>query len=174
MSTFLAAVPVLAVALAAIVLRRRYLSVTVTGASMEPALYHGDRVLVRRVSVGAVHPGQVVVLTGPADRPTDWMVKRAAAVPGDPVPRTAGACAGPVVPEDHLVVLGDNAALSLDSRRLGYLPADRLVGVVVRQLPALAPARTAAATARTAMAAGNDVPGAPARGRPPRRKETHR
>jgi signal peptidase I len=146
---------------------------------MEPELHHGDRVLVRRVSVGAVHPGQVVVLTGPADRPTDWMVKRAAAVPGDPVPRTAGACSGPVVPEDHLVVLGDNAALSLDSRRLGYLPADRLVGVVVRRLPTVTPAGTATTArtttpAKTAMAAVNDVHGVPARGRPPRRKETHR
>jgi signal peptidase I len=49
------------------------------------------------------------------------------------VPRaTAGACCPPDPWE--FVVLGDNAARSYDSRQLGYIPADRLLGVVRRQL----------------------------------------
>nr|WP_268247621.1 S26 family signal peptidase [Lentzea flava] len=38
------------------------------------------------------------------------------------------------VPVDSLLVLGDNLARSNDSRRLGYLPADALIGVVLRPL----------------------------------------
>jgi signal peptidase I len=38
------------------------------------------------------------------------------------------------VPPDRFAVLGDNAANSLDSRKIGYIPAERLLGVMVRQL----------------------------------------
>ncbi|GGU32893.1 hypothetical protein GCM10010178_26510 [Lentzea flava] len=38
------------------------------------------------------------------------------------------------MPVDSLLVLGDNLARSNDSRRLGYLPADALIGVVLRPL----------------------------------------
>ena len=38
------------------------------------------------------------------------------------------------VPPGKLVVLGDNAARSFDSRQIGYIPADRLLGVVRRPL----------------------------------------
>jgi signal peptidase I len=136
-------VPVVLVAVAVAAgwwLRRRYLAVTVTGRSMEPALWHGDRVLVRRARLSTVRAGQVVVLATPATLPaTDgrWMVKRAVAVPGDPVPRMAPSwCRDPVVPAGRVVVFGDNAAFSHDSRQLGYLPGDRLLGVVIRRLAA--------------------------------------
>ena len=39
-----------------------------------------------------------------------------------------------VVPPDLLVLFGDNAAASYDSRQVGYFPADRLLGVAVRRL----------------------------------------
>lgn len=51
--------------LAVVLLRRRYLVVTVRGTSMEPTLRSGDRVLVRRVMVAAVRVGDVVVLRNP-------------------------------------------------------------------------------------------------------------
>ncbi|NUR89731.1 MAG: S26 family signal peptidase, partial [Nonomuraea sp.] len=64
--------------------------------------------------------------------------KRLAAVPGDPIPRDAVPALrdapGSRVPDGHLVVLGDNPARSYDSRRTGYLKADRLFGVVLRKL----------------------------------------
>ena len=134
-----------------LVVRRRLCVVTVNGLSMEPTLSDGDRVLVRRVPLGAVRAGQLVVLTGPAGQPGDWIVKRAAAVPGDPVPRASvpalAAAAEPAVPDGSLVVLGDNARLSLDSRRLGYLPGSRLVGVVIRRYPTRQPSTPPAGSA---------------------------
>src|SRR6185437_10241174 len=39
---------------------------------------------------------------------------------------------GPVVPAGQFAVLGDNAESSLDSRSFGYIPAERLLGVMLR------------------------------------------
>ncbi|GAB2947770.1 S26 family signal peptidase [Nonomuraea sp. NPDC052634] len=139
----LAAVAVLVV-VPAVVARRRLVVVQVSGVSMAPTFLPGDRVLVRRTS--AVRRGQVIVFestrpggwgTGPPRPP--WAIKRVTALPGDPVPDdVAGAAkAGPGerVPERALVVVGDGTS-SADSRVYGYLPADRVLGVVVRRLSA--------------------------------------
>ncbi len=112
-------------------LRRGWVAVTVTGRSMEPTHYHGDRVLVRRVRLPAVRAGQVVVV---AAAHSGWMIKRAIAVPGDPVPPGLTRCTGRSVPAGALVVLGDNASVSDDSRRLGYVNGELLLGVVVGAL----------------------------------------
>ncbi|MEO6088282.1 MAG: S26 family signal peptidase [Umezawaea sp.] len=120
-----------------VVLRRRLLVVTVRGVSMEPTYRSGDRLLVRRLRLNQVRTGQVVVVRVPGagpDDPTDGrMVKRAVAVPGDPVPPDIPV-PEPIVPEGRLLILGDNLARSNDSRRLGYLPADALIGVVLRPI----------------------------------------
>ncbi|WP_433061005.1 signal peptidase I [Dactylosporangium sp. CS-033363] len=117
------------------VLRRRFMAVTVSGVSMQPTLQPGDRVLVRRAGLGTVKAGQVVVLH---DDGAELMIKRAVAVPGDPVPAIdvtgTAVLDGRTVPPGRMVVLGDNPAFSLDSRRLGFLPGERLLGVVVRRL----------------------------------------
>jgi signal peptidase I len=134
--------------LAALVLRSRLTLITVTGDSMWPALAPGDQVLVRRTRLGRVRPGQVVVVEAPgtdgygsasrrgglrADR--YWIIKRVAAVPGDPRPDDIQADqADPLVPPGKFVVLGDNAAWSHDSRHIGYVPGDRLLGVVIRRI----------------------------------------
>jgi signal peptidase I len=84
---------------------------------------------------------------GPGSR-REWMIKRLAAVPGDP--RPAGSLppmadpAGLLVPPGMFVVLGDNPAWSHDSRQLGYIPGERLLGVVVRRIHAEPPATAAA------------------------------
>lgn len=132
-------------------LRRRFCLVTVEGRSMAPACADGDVVLVRRLASAAIDRGQVVVVEKPGldglwRTPEHggglgrrrWMIKRAIATPGDPVPldrvpRLAGA-PGARVPAGMLVLLGDNAADSYDSRRLGYVPAARVLGVAVRQV----------------------------------------
>ncbi|NUW42149.1 hypothetical protein HT134_18650 [Nonomuraea rhodomycinica] len=137
---------------------------------MEPSFRSGDRLLVRRarwVRVGQVvvvrvadppvvyepppglPPGLGLGL-GPGfdegmpkrDRP-GWrlLVKRAAAVPGDPVPKEGFPALRDVpdvvVPPDAFVVLGDNAAASWDSRAFGFVRSDQLVGSMVRRLPPL-------------------------------------
>jgi signal peptidase I len=76
-----------------------------------------------------------------------WMIKRVKAVSGDPVPRGEVSALRHVpervVPEGCLVVLGDNAEASRDSRHFGYVPSDRLIGVVVRRMAAGDDVRTA-------------------------------
>jgi signal peptidase I len=112
-------------------LRRRYVFVSVQGDSMIPALASGDRVLVRRGAAG-IALGRLVVAgkPSPGRRWTDscpdrgfespWLVKRVAAI---------GA------PPGTLILLGDNADSSWDSRQWGPCPADRVLGVVVRVFP---------------------------------------
>lgn len=120
-----------------LVQRRRLLVVTVRGVSMEPTYSSGDRLLVRRSALDRVRAGEVVVVqvagAAPGDPTGGRMVKRAVAVPGDPVPAQIP-LPDPVVPAGRLLVLGDNPARSNDSRRLGYIPADALIGVVVRPI----------------------------------------
>jgi signal peptidase I len=146
---------VLGLAVTALVLRRRLAIVMVTGSSMQPAFSPGDRVLVRRATLPRIRTGQVVVMEEPVtpgvwpaalgDRLLGgraWMIKRVAAVPGEAVPVSIGVAAvlaEQTVPTGQLLVLGDNAAQSADSRVLGYIPADRLLGVVLSRLPGTGP-----------------------------------
>ncbi|MFI7228033.1 S26 family signal peptidase [Nonomuraea angiospora] len=141
--------PIAALAAGLVVARRRFVVVRISGASMLPTYRTGDRVLVRRTTGAGVRRGQVVVLqtalpggkwrTGPLPRPgaARWFIKRAVAVPGDPVPgqvaARVGASPGDPVPAGRLVVLGDGP-VSEDSRAWGYVPFDRVLGVVVRRL----------------------------------------
>ncbi|MEV1330955.1 S26 family signal peptidase [Micromonospora costi] len=125
--------------------RRHLMLVSVVGRSMEPTLRPGDRVLARRVPLAQVRSGDVVVVVAPAEmtvapgRPDgrrDLLIKRAYAVPGEPVPvdRVPLLRDRPerVVPAGHLVVLGDNPPFSHDSRECGYIPEEDVVGVVIR------------------------------------------
>jgi signal peptidase I len=84
-------------------LRRRYTVIVVRGLSMAPTLQPGDRLLARRIDGGSVHAGDIVILRVPTDVPdrhtgelSSTLVKRVAAVAGDPLPavlRGAGASA---------------------------------------------------------------------------------
>ncbi|GAA2624693.1 S26 family signal peptidase [Actinomadura fulvescens] len=121
--------------------RRRLVAITVTGLSMTPAYQDRDRVLVRRVPLGKVRTGDVVVVEQPpprwSTRPgrAELVIKRVAGTPGEALPtEMKGSLPDDVVPGGCLVVLGDNPAESYDSRHFGYVPADRLVGLVVREL----------------------------------------
>ncbi|MBM7169860.1 S26 family signal peptidase [Streptomyces sp. G44] len=134
--------------IAAAVLTRRLVSVTVEGVSMAPTFQDGDRVLaVRR---RRPRPGEVVVVESPFGRrgwlepplparaaPVSvaarrWMIKRVVALPGDVVPRGPGLAnvSDERVPAGMAVLLGDNPSSSFDSREFGYFPLVRLLGVV--------------------------------------------
>jgi signal peptidase I len=124
---------------------------------MEPGLRDGAVVLARRLrgraggsgripgrrggSAGRrLRVGQVVVLpvqlpygarvVGPVADGDGLWVKRVAALPGDPVPDGVPGCPGRV-PPGRMALLGDNAAVSTDSRTVGLVPVDVVVAVVL-------------------------------------------
>jgi signal peptidase I len=119
--------------------RRKLILITVKGDSMAPTYRSGQRLLVRR---GGYQAGQVVVFRPPSPRvfDVDWLVKRAVAVAGDPVPADLSerAAVG-VVPAGRLLVRSD-APDGLDSRQLGLIDNRDVLGVVryprVRPAPA--------------------------------------
>ncbi|WP_169950555.1 S26 family signal peptidase [Microbispora sp. H11081] len=134
-------------AVAVTAVRRTLRVVEVHGHSMEPGLRPGDRVLVRTlrpgragrrvrrgdvVVIARVGPGEGVVLDGGAN----LVIKRAAALAGDPVPPGFEALGEARVPPGRLLVLGDNPSRSTDSRQWGPLPESRVTGVVLRRLTA--------------------------------------
>src|ERR687894_225493 len=87
---------------------RRFVVIDVDGQSMQPTFYAGDRVLVRRRPLRHIRAGDIVVVENAEHRQTShrpgaaarrnpnlsdhtWIIKRAAAVPGDPVPASMAA-----------------------------------------------------------------------------------
>ena len=101
----------------------------VVGPSMEPALEHGDLVLIDRWSYRArvPRPGEIALLDGPGGLP---LVKR---VVRGPLPRKEriGDLVDPTRPGEPLFwVEGDNRDLSADSRQFGPVPRGRFRGRV--------------------------------------------
>lgn len=85
----------------------------VSGPSMLPTLEPGDRLLVARI--GSVLPGDLVVLKDPRSS-SRLICKRVVSVDGR-----------------HIVVRGDNPDFSTDSRAFGPVPAEEVVGRVLRR-----------------------------------------
>jgi signal peptidase I len=140
-----AAAAAISAVVAAARLRRTLVAVRVVGISMEPTLREGERVLVRRATAAGVRRGQLVVFAQPRllpGRPSPdhppWLIKRVVALPGDPAPRAflpgSETGAESVVPPGKLVVLGDNRDHSYDSRRIGYIDGNSLLGVALRRM----------------------------------------
>jgi signal peptidase I len=108
--------------------RRRFMLITVRGTSMTPDYADGQRLLLRR---GGYAAGDVIMFRSPVRLPDgmDWLVKRVAAMPGDPVPADmAGRAAVQVVPPGRLLVRSD--AGGLDSRQFGLIHHRDVIGRV--------------------------------------------
>ncbi len=99
-------------ALALVAMWRRLDRVVVSGVSMAPTLFPGDQLLVVRTR--HARAGDLVVIRDPRE-PSREVVKRVARVTED----------------GDLVVAGDNAEMSTDSRTYGAVPRDLLVGRAV-------------------------------------------
>ena len=109
--------------------RRNLVLVTVRGDSMTPTYRDGQRLIIRP---GGYRAGQAVVFRPPSPPVCDveWVVKRAVAVTGDPVPADLREQAGAeVVPAGRLLVRSD-APDGLDSRHLGLIDDRDVLGVV--------------------------------------------
>lgn len=128
----------------------------VDGTSMETTLDDGDRVFVNKLSYRLHDPnrGDVVVLHERSGATSSDLIKRVIGLPGeqvsmrsctvyindvaliepylDPEMLTLNSCGsdfGPtLVEDDHVFVMGDNRGVSSDSRALGTIPYDDLVG----------------------------------------------
>jgi signal peptidase I len=112
-------------ALTLLVAAGRFTRYEIAEHSMEPALRPGDWVLAIR-SPRRIRRGHVVVAEHPS-RPGFDVVKRVAAVAGEPVPGL-----GVTVPPGGVWLLGDNPeAGSVDSRTLGSFPLDAVRARVV-------------------------------------------
>ncbi|MEU8826280.1 S26 family signal peptidase [Streptomyces sp. NPDC048636] len=119
-------------------LRRKLMLIRVTGNSMAPTFTDSSRLLVRTSK--RVRSNDVIIFRNPlgeADPELRWLVKRVAALPGEPVPaevlERVGARPGAAVPAGRIVVRGD-AERTLDSRHFGYVPSGTVLGVVVTRL----------------------------------------
>ncbi|MGH3191097.1 MAG: S26 family signal peptidase [Streptosporangiaceae bacterium] len=113
--------------------RRRFMLVTVRGTSMTPAYADGQRLLLRR---GGYAAGDAVMFRSPLRIPdgTELLVKRVAAMPGDPVPADmAERAVVQVVPSGRLLVRSD--AGGLDSRQLGLIDHHDVIGKVCSPRP---------------------------------------
>ncbi|MFI7639617.1 S26 family signal peptidase [Nonomuraea sp. NPDC049400] len=116
-------------------LRRTYSIIRVDGDSMAPALVDGDRILARRVSPSDLRRDQIAVVANRLLGGGGLLVKRIAALPGDLVPEIAkDVIADERVPEGQLVLLGDNAHTSFDSRALGFFPVSDIQAISIRKM----------------------------------------
>jgi signal peptidase I len=124
-------------------------AMVVQGPSMQPNLYHGQRVMVEKVTYRFIHGprrGDVVTFDVPGEE--EALIKRVVALPGETVevqdgqvlingqpleepwttqPGGPGYLPAPVPPL-HVFVLGDNRGSSRDSRSFGPVLLDQVIG----------------------------------------------
>ncbi|WP_261806441.1 signal peptidase I [Lapidilactobacillus luobeiensis] len=132
----------------------------VSGPSMQPTFYDGDRLITSRIS--KIKRGDVVVLEAP-DEPGSLYIKRVIGLPGDTVSAKSGhvyvngkqlsepylkeydpgngfsfqedftlqqKLGRKTVPADSYFVMGDNRPISKDSRKIGFIKKSAINGIV--------------------------------------------
>ncbi|MFC5829480.1 S24/S26 family peptidase [Nonomuraea insulae] len=116
-------------------LRRAYSIIRVDGYSMAPTLADGDRLLARRVAPSALRNGHIAVVLSPLPMGGRFLIKRIAALPGDPVPPPVRPLVPDArVPDGQLILIGDNTDASFDSRDHGYFPVADIYAITIRKL----------------------------------------
>jgi len=121
--------------------------------SMEPTFVPGDVLVVNRLAYRFSQPkrGEVITFHYPLDTSVDY-IKRVIGVPGDHIEIIDGKVkvnsslvdepyvvypsaddGAWDVPQDSLFVMGDNRAVSADSRSWGFVPFEDLIGKVIAQ-----------------------------------------
>ena len=134
-------------------LRENYLAAyRIAGDSMSDTFQQGELVFVRKDIYQATdpQPNDLVAFQNPDNRRQTW-IKRVVALPGDVIAIQSGIVtingeplveakavkkdssdlAPLTVPKNHCYVLGDNRADSKDSRQIGSIPMNALVGKVI-------------------------------------------
>lgn len=130
----------------------------VVGASMEPTLHTGERLLVERLTprLNKLKRGDIIIFNAPGTNSVDY-VKRIVGLPNDTLEfvdctvylvsqsgemtklkepyLSDGVCTkGPTepihIPSGYYFVMGDNRAHSADSRTFGYIEKSRINGKV--------------------------------------------
>jgi signal peptidase I len=123
----------------------------IPSASMNPTLVDGDRVLVSKLDIGEIERGDVIVFDNPARLPGEpaQLIKRVIGLEGDVLEARDGGVVvngqaldepylsdeiltreleQTTVPDDHVFVMGDNRPNSRDSRFIGAIDTDDIVG----------------------------------------------
>lgn len=144
----------IAVLLAGVIRFFLFAPIIVDGESMMPTLHHKDRMIVNKISYKIGNPKRFDIVVFHATEEKDY-IKRIIGLPGDTVeykddvlyingkeydePYLAeykkGIIDGPLtesfsvtVPEGHLFVMGDNRRYSKDSRQIGPVPQEEIMG----------------------------------------------
>jgi signal peptidase I len=145
-------VTITALLLAAIVVIRAFVFdfLIITGDSMNPTIVHGDRILIDKLAYRSRVPDRGDIIAFKMG--LKMIVKRVASVPGDVIEVKDGQLYcngrafahdlyshnprrrsyGPIVVQGgHVFVMGDNSALSVDSRDFGTIPYQDIIGKAV-------------------------------------------
>jgi signal peptidase I len=117
--------------------RQAFTTVVVSGPSMLPTFQSGERLLASSAYwlVGDIKRKDIVVVRDP--NASGYIIKRVAFMPGEKVdfyniPKTARLSDGPyIVPNDSYYLLGDNRAVSEDSRVFGPVKRSDIIGKIV-------------------------------------------